>query len=101
MPFLSLSTYNFRNLKNDKIDLLSKEVYFVGENGQGKSNLLEALYYHFMKNFDELPIDYQNLVKVRGEKKESVVCDYIAGMTDQYAIHIYEDLHIPYVWKVV
>lgn len=45
MPFLSLSTYNFRNLKNDKIDLLSKEVYFVGENGQGKSNLLEALYY--------------------------------------------------------
>ena len=44
MPFLSLSTYNFRNLENKTIDLLSKEVYFVGENGQGKSNLLEALY---------------------------------------------------------
>ena len=27
------------------MDLLSKEVYFTGENGQGKSNLLEALYY--------------------------------------------------------
>ncbi|MCR5494528.1 MAG: DNA replication and repair protein RecF [Treponema sp.] len=45
MPFLSLSLYNFRNLKNDKIDLSSKEVFFVGENGQGKSNLLESLYY--------------------------------------------------------
>ena len=45
MPFLSLSLVNFRNLKNDKINLLSKEVYFVGENGQGKSNLLESLYY--------------------------------------------------------
>lgn len=45
MPFLSVSLFNFRNLKNDKIDLNSKEVYFVGENGQGKSNLLEALYY--------------------------------------------------------
>jgi DNA replication and repair protein RecF len=45
MPFLSLSLNNFRNLQNAKIDLLSKEVYFVGENGQGKSNLLEALYY--------------------------------------------------------
>lgn len=45
MPFLSVSLFNFRNLKNDKINLLSKEVYFVGENGQGKSNLLEALYY--------------------------------------------------------
>lgn len=45
MPFLNLSVYNFRNLQNNTIDLLSKEVYFVGENGQGKSNLLEALYY--------------------------------------------------------
>lgn len=45
MPFLSLSTVNFRNLRNDTIDLLSREVYFTGENGQGKSNLLEALYY--------------------------------------------------------
>lgn len=45
MPFLSLSCTNFRNLKNETIDLLAKEVYFVGENGQGKSNLLEALYY--------------------------------------------------------
>ena len=45
MPFLSLSTFNFRNLENKTIDLLSKEVYFVGENGQGKSNILESLYY--------------------------------------------------------
>ena len=45
MPFLSLSLYNFRNLKNDNINLNFKEVFFVGENGQGKSNLLEALYY--------------------------------------------------------
>lgn len=44
MPFLSLSLHNVRNLQNTTIDLLSKEVYFVGDNGQGKSNLLEALY---------------------------------------------------------
>ena len=44
MPILSLSFNNFRNLENKTIDLLSKEVYFVGENGQGKSNLLEAIY---------------------------------------------------------
>lgn len=45
MPFLSLSCTNFRNLQNSNIDLLSKEVYFIGENGQGKTNLLESLYY--------------------------------------------------------
>ncbi len=45
MPFLSLQFYNFRNLQNDKIDFDAKEIYFVGKNGQGKSNLLESLYY--------------------------------------------------------
>ncbi|MCQ2981951.1 MAG: DNA replication and repair protein RecF [Treponemataceae bacterium] len=45
MPFLSLSVCNFRNLQNETLNLLSKEVFFVGENGQGKSNLLEAIYY--------------------------------------------------------
>lgn len=44
MAFLSVSLTNFRNIENTKIDLLAREVYFVGENGQGKSNLLESLY---------------------------------------------------------
>ena len=45
MPFLYQTFYNFRNLKNDTIDLSNREVYFVGQNGQGKSNILESLYY--------------------------------------------------------
>jgi len=46
MAFLTVSFYNYRNLKNSRIDLAGfREVYFVGENGQGKSNLLESLYY--------------------------------------------------------
>lgn len=45
MPFLSLSVTNYRNLINNTIDLFAKEIFFVGENGQGKSNLLESLYY--------------------------------------------------------
>ncbi|MBQ3687352.1 MAG: DNA replication/repair protein RecF [Treponema sp.] len=45
MPFCSLSTVNFRNLADATIDLFAREVFFTGENGQGKSNLLEALYF--------------------------------------------------------
>ena len=45
MPFLSLTVDNFRNLKNGRIDFSGKEIYFVGTNGQGKTNILEALYY--------------------------------------------------------
>mgnify|MGYP001027093959 FL=1 len=44
MPFLSLSFVDYRNIENASIDLLSKEVFFKGDNGQGKTNLLEALY---------------------------------------------------------
>ena len=89
---LGIRSYMFENVYTNSVA--------KGQEKKGQS-LLEALYHHFMKNFDELPIDYIHLVTERGEMKESVVCDYIAGMTDQYAIHIYEDLHIPYVWKVV
>lgn len=71
--------------------------------GQEKKaqNMLEVLYKHFMKNFHELPEEYVRLVTERDEMMESVVCDYIAGMTDQYSIKVYEDLYIPFVWKVV
>lgn len=44
MPFLSISSYNFRNLENKAINLSAPEVFLVGQNGQGKTNLLEALY---------------------------------------------------------
>ncbi|MGL4983052.1 MAG: DNA replication/repair protein RecF [Treponemataceae bacterium] len=44
MPFLSVSHKNFRNLENTSIDLSSKEIFFIGKNGQGKSNIIESLY---------------------------------------------------------
>ncbi|WP_029410870.1 DNA replication/repair protein RecF [Treponema pedis] len=44
MPFLSVSFYNFRNLKDGAIDISSPEVFLVGKNGQGKTNFLEGLY---------------------------------------------------------
>ena len=44
MPFLSVNYKNFRNLSDNAIDFQAKEIFFVGENGQGKSNILESLY---------------------------------------------------------
>ena len=44
MPFLYQTFYNFRNIKNDTIDLSNREVFFVGENGQGKTNLIESIW---------------------------------------------------------
>ncbi|MGP1439271.1 MAG: DNA replication/repair protein RecF [Treponema sp.] len=44
MSFLSISYFNFRNLKNTSINIAYPEVFLVGKNGQGKTNFLEALY---------------------------------------------------------
>lgn len=45
MGFKELYLYNFRNFRSIKIDLNYPEIYFVGKNGQGKTNILESLYY--------------------------------------------------------
>ena len=70
MPFLYQTFYNFRNLKNDTLDLSNKEVFFVGENGQGKSNILESLYYSSYGISFRTHVDAQ-IVK-QGEKDFSI-----------------------------
>ncbi|MCL1958522.1 MAG: DNA replication/repair protein RecF, partial [Spirochaetes bacterium] len=45
MLFFSLRTAAFRNLADTEIFTGIKDVFLVGENGQGKTNFLEALYF--------------------------------------------------------
>ncbi|MDR1565689.1 MAG: DNA replication and repair protein RecF [Treponema sp.] len=45
MGFVSLRTAAFRNLADAETDTRGKDIFLVGENGQGKTNFLEALYY--------------------------------------------------------
>ena len=44
MRVRSLSLTNFRNYRHLELSLPGGALLFVGENAQGKSNLLEALY---------------------------------------------------------
>jgi len=44
MAFLSTQYFNFRNLKNKRLDLGAREIFMVGENGQGKTNFIESIY---------------------------------------------------------
>ncbi|MGM0432349.1 MAG: DNA replication/repair protein RecF [Spirochaetota bacterium] len=39
-----IQVYHFRNLRDAKIDTENRHIIFVGNNGQGKSNLLESIY---------------------------------------------------------
>lgn len=44
MGFESVSFCNFRNLKDGEVRFNSREIHLIGNNGQGKTNFLEALY---------------------------------------------------------
>ena len=55
--------------------------------------MLSAMYAYFMKNTDELPESYLRLRD--SSSKEQIVCDYLSGMTDRYAIGVFESLFIP------
>jgi DNA replication and repair protein RecF len=45
MAFNTLRTASFRNLEDTEVDIAAKNVFLVGDNGQGKTNFLEALYF--------------------------------------------------------
>ncbi|MFP4211725.1 MAG: DNA replication/repair protein RecF [Alkalispirochaeta sp.] len=44
MAFQRVRYYQFRNLQDGTIEIPARQVFLVGDNGQGKSNFLESLY---------------------------------------------------------
>lgn len=61
--------------------------------------MLEQLYYYYMDHIDELPEKLLSMLD-QGEDKGRVICDYISGMTDQYAIKKFHDYFIPVAWEI-
>ena len=62
---------------------------FVRAEEQRAHNIISELYYHFLKHPDAMPSDY-----VKGDPHQDV-CDYIAGMTDTYCVHKFNELFVP------
>jgi DNA replication and repair protein RecF len=99
MGFSSIRFFNFRNLKDRELDLGAREVFLVGENGQGKTNLIEAVHLlcaasSFRENHDvpffrdpgvevglsgkyvEADSDgYELSVRIHPEKRKEIRCD--------------------------
>lgn len=61
--------------------------------------LLTELYAYYIENPDEMSREYVRLID-NGTEKARAVCDYISGMTDQYAIHIFNEIFEPKGWTV-
>ncbi len=71
----------------------------IAKTEEGKAQaLIRRLYEYYVDHTDLLPHEYKAMIGE--ETKERVVCDFIAGMTDNYAVKIYTELAIPQMWSV-
>ncbi len=87
-----------RNLR----EFMFQRVYYnplAKSEDQKAVRMLQELYAYYRDHPDEMPREYRDLIGKRGEPKEKVVCDYIAGMTDLYSIRKFTDLFIPQAWQ--
>ena len=79
---------------------------FLFESVYGRANgdidkvthLITALFDYFLEHIEELPEDYQVNRARDGDRR--IVCDYIAGMTDRFAVAKYTELFIPKSWNI-
>ena len=68
-----------------------------GEEAKARE-MLKRLYEHYYTHPEAIPEDFQPQMSLEG--MERTVCDYIAGMTDNYAVDKYTEIFIPSGWNV-
>ena len=68
-----------------------------GEEAKAK-DMLKRMYEYYYNHPEALPEDFQPQMSLEGMGR--TVCDYIAGMTDNYAVDKYTELFIPMGWQV-
>lgn len=62
--------------------------------------MITLLFEYYLKHIDEMPDEFKYLINECGEDEEQVVCDYIAGMSDQYSVSTFQTIFIPKSWKM-
>ena len=73
----------------------------IAKTEEGKAQaLVRRLFEYYVANPEKLPVEYNGMIDKGVDAKERVVCDFIAGMTDNYAVKTYTELAIPQMWSV-
>ena len=60
-------------------------------------NLIQTLY-EYVLQIDHLPSDMQLIAEQEGI--ERAACDYIAGMTDHFAVALFQKIVVPKSWGI-
>lgn len=85
------------DLRNFLFERVYRNPVAKGEESKARA-MLQALYTYYNKHPEKLPADFIPQLDFDGMPR--VICDYIAGMTDKYAVAKYEEIFIPSGWQV-
>ena len=80
-------------------DFMFERVYFnpIAKREEGKAaRVIEQLYLYYLGHIDSLPDEFKMHIEQDG--RERIVSDYIACMTDRYAVNDYESKFVPKGW---
>ncbi|MGD9567396.1 MAG: deoxyguanosinetriphosphate triphosphohydrolase [Sedimentibacter sp.] len=83
-------------------DFLFENVYYnkVAKSEEDKTKfIVEKIFEYYNKNFKALPEFYLKVYNDYNFSKSEIIKDYIAGMTDRYAMKVFEELYIPKPWR--
>lgn len=86
-----------QDLREFMFDHVYRNPVAKGEEQKAK-DMLKQLYEYYVTHPEALPEDFQPQLSFDG--MERTVCDYIAGMTDNYAVDKYTEIFIPAGWHV-
>lgn len=91
---------NIRKAHDDLRSFMFKTVYTnpAAKLEEGKAELLiRKLYIYFKENSAKMPQLYREIAEE--SDLDRAVCDYISGMSDEYAVDLYTELFVPKFWK--
>ncbi len=86
-----------RDLRSFMFERVYRNPVVKGEESKAK-DMLRKLYEYYYNHPEALPEDFHPQMSFEG--LERTVCDYIAGMTDNYAVDKYTEIFIPMGWNV-
>ncbi len=105
----SLGRKNGDIVMNDEIqkafiklrEFMFSQVYLnsnIKKEEEKAKNLLKQLYQYYFVHIKDMPVQYQEIAERDG--KARAVCDYLSGMSDRFAVAVYEGLFLPKSWDI-
>ena len=84
-------------LRSFMFDRVYRNPDVKGEEAKAK-DMIKRMYEYYITHPEAIPADFQPQISFDG--MERTVCDYIAGMTDNYAVDKFTQLSIPMGWHI-